>query len=292
MKKRICNFLLACLSWMSIQAHGQGFLSQGTYNVSSINYDENGNLLTLKRDGVAGSVDNLSYSYDGNRLLQVEDTGTDDIFNNRVTLPVEFLYDANGNMVRDLNKDIDTIYYNRLNLPDTVVFNNGVKVTYTYLADGRKVKHEVVGSDGKWLSKKEYSGGVIYNNGLVEEAMTLKGRMVFNRHNNSLLNNGEYQYHIKDVLGNNRMLLTAHNKVGKFTADYEAAENMAYANYAEVTRINNSLFNHTDEGSYVERLSGDSGTCQVVGCIPRRYSEYGGVYETLHTYQYQYERCR
>ncbi len=37
----------------------------------------------------------------------------------------EFFYDSNGRLVTDLDRDICTIRYNFLNLPDTIQFSNG-----------------------------------------------------------------------------------------------------------------------------------------------------------------------
>ncbi|EIY77482.1 hypothetical protein HMPREF1072_01410, partial [Bacteroides uniformis CL03T00C23] len=52
----------------------------------------------------------------------------------------EYNYDSNGNLTKDLNKGITNISYNCLNLPSVVTFSDGSTITYTYAADGTKLK--------------------------------------------------------------------------------------------------------------------------------------------------------
>ena len=42
-------------------------------------------------------------------------------------------------MVKDLDRDIVTVRYNMLNLPDTVQFKNGNQIIHSYDASGRKL---------------------------------------------------------------------------------------------------------------------------------------------------------
>ena len=42
----------------------------------------------------------------------------------------DFYYDSNGNMTADLDRDIVTIRYNAIDLPDTVQFKNGSTIIY------------------------------------------------------------------------------------------------------------------------------------------------------------------
>ena len=91
-------------------------------NDNGINYDANGNILSLTRRYNNNLMDNLTYTYaNGNQLSAVadaepdagrgfEETGSEGMQAN------EYLYDANGNMVKDANKKIANIQYNHLNL--------------------------------------------------------------------------------------------------------------------------------------------------------------------------------
>ena len=49
-------------------------------------------------------------------------------------------YDANGNLIRDLDRGITAIKYNILNLPDTILFINGNQIVNLYDASGHKYK--------------------------------------------------------------------------------------------------------------------------------------------------------
>ncbi|MBS1978687.1 MAG: hypothetical protein JST46_15050 [Bacteroidetes bacterium] len=72
----------------------------------------------------------------------------------------------------------------------------------------------------------------------------------------------EYQYHLKDHLGNVRMTFTTNPGTDQTTATYEPAnqsqENSQYVRYSNARLVNATLFNHTTGGSYSERLSGSA----------------------------------
>lgn len=53
---------------------------------------------------------------------------------------IEYEYDANGNMTKDLNRQICNIEYNCINLPSRVDFLDGSRVLYTYDAKGTKLR--------------------------------------------------------------------------------------------------------------------------------------------------------
>ena len=72
--------------------------------------------------GTYGLIDDLTFSYDGNRLTSVSDAVTDPTYNNAwnfkdgANSDFEYEYDENGNLTKDLNKNISSIQYNSLNL--------------------------------------------------------------------------------------------------------------------------------------------------------------------------------
>ena len=51
-----------------------------------------------------------------------------------------YAYDANGNLTKDLNKNIVDIQYNSLNLPSRIVFKNGDNISHVYSADGSNLR--------------------------------------------------------------------------------------------------------------------------------------------------------
>ena len=91
-------------------------------------------------------IDETSWNYNGNQVTRITDiSGDQSAYNIKEYHDYnhsgdDFYYDSNGNMTADLDRDIVTIRYNAIDLPDTVQFKNGSTIIYHYLADGRKIK--------------------------------------------------------------------------------------------------------------------------------------------------------
>jgi len=104
--------------------------------------------------GNDGDMDNLQFDYTGNQIKWIfDDAGNWNIYNlkeyternNSLVNPgVEFFYDDNGNLVTDYDRDIVTIRYNLLNLPDTIQFRNGNQIVHRYDASGRRLSTRYV----------------------------------------------------------------------------------------------------------------------------------------------------
>ncbi|MDQ0783432.1 DUF6443 domain-containing protein [Chryseobacterium sp. W4I1] len=115
----------------------------------SIEYDLNGNITRLYRNaknttnGMAMQIDNLTYNYAGNRLLNVTDASQN--YSGYVGGGNTIGYDLNGNMTNHVDKEITNIQYNFLNLPSILTKNNNTSpfggiISHLYGADGRKLK--------------------------------------------------------------------------------------------------------------------------------------------------------
>ena len=127
---------------------GSGASATNSWCERGIDYDLNGNIVTLQRFG-SNSItaeDDLSYSYNGNRLVGL--TGS----SRGAELNAAYSYDAGGNMLYDGRRGLG-ISYNILNLPAKVVEKSGataadgaVKAEYLYSADG--IKQRVVDGAG------------------------------------------------------------------------------------------------------------------------------------------------
>src|SRR5699024_2783546 len=106
--------------------------SAGVNYSSTVSYDANGNIMSLNRKGListsSGTVDNLTYGYQtySNQLSYVTDNGGTSAklgdFKDGHTGTGDYSYDANGNLKKDLNKDISSISYNYLNKPEQINF--------------------------------------------------------------------------------------------------------------------------------------------------------------------------
>ena len=69
----------------------------------------------------------------------MDDTATGGLFGDAVKQSGEYAYDENGNMAKDLNKNISEIEYNCLNLPGKVTFTDGSTIAYTHWVDNTKL---------------------------------------------------------------------------------------------------------------------------------------------------------
>ena len=178
------------------------------FNEQVTGYDKMGNILGLKRYGQTSAtgydvIDDLSLSYAGNRLKKVADRSSTSAFNNGfefkdgVDLSTEYEYDENGNLTKDLNKNITAIQYNCLNLPSRVMFANGNSISYLYDAAGRKLRtvHVLEGDS----VTTDYCGNVVYENGVPQILLTEVGYVS--------LTDGKYHYYLKDHQGNNRVVV-------------------------------------------------------------------------------------
>lgn len=183
---------------------GLSRLTAGTYTGASsaekygttYTYDKNGNIKTLARYGKTsasayGLVDNLVLNYTGNQLTNVTDGGItvtlpeSNDFKKGSTVNPKYKYDKNGNLTQDLNKKITAITYNSLSLPQTVTIN-GVVHTYTYAADGTKLKVK------QGSVERTYAGNFIY------EGSSLKRILI----EGGYIEGGVYYFYLNDHLGN------------------------------------------------------------------------------------------
>ncbi len=149
----------------------------GNYNLSSVAYDKNGNIMSLNRKGdintgatLFGNMDLLSYSYEpnSNKLKKVTDTsGKIQGFKDGANIATEYTYDQNGNMKTDANKGIISIVYNHLNLPSFVEISSGQddgNITYVYDAVGTKIRKIVIDENTQSSTTTDYTGNFVYEN--------------------------------------------------------------------------------------------------------------------------------
>ena len=175
-------------------------------------YDKNGNILSLQCYGqTSASVYGL-ITLTGNLLNRVDDTATTSAYNNGfefkdgVKQANEYVYDANGNLTKDLNKGISNITYNILNLPTGVTFASGGFIQYGYTADGIKRRMMYKEADGSGNPVPTvYCCNVVYENGVAKLLLTEEGYVT--------LSDKKYHYYLQDHQGNNRVVLSSSGAV-------------------------------------------------------------------------------
>jgi RHS repeat-associated protein len=230
-------------------------------------YDLNGNFLTISRKTSNGALmDNMVYDYAsgtaGNEPLGINDTTdkTKGFIDGNVS-GNDFAYDANGNTTIDKNAGITTaIVYNHLNLPEKVVNSTtGDYIKNIYDANGRKLSQQTYNSTNVLKKTLDYVDEFFYQNDTLKHITYEEGRVVMIPQGGTT---PEYQYYLKDNLGNNRILFTTQPVQEESTATYETAnlttEQGQFLRYENARRINVTLFDHTNGSStgYAERLNG------------------------------------
>ncbi|MEO6286522.1 MAG: DUF6443 domain-containing protein [Dyadobacter sp.] len=241
---------------------------------SGISYDKNGNVTTLTRSGVA--VDNLIYTYVGNRLSVVGDASGDNtgVKNGGSN----YLYDANGNMLSDGNRGA-TLTYNYLNLPKTITIGANPALTYDYDASG--AKHKYANSADAFIAK--YAGIIEYDgSNAFKRAATSEGQAILT--SDSLT----FNYYIKDHLGNVRIVFNENGEVLQNTEYYPfglaIAKDSPIQTPAARNSVNRYLYNekelqvgsgYLDYGArmYMPEI-GRWGTADPLSDISRRFSPY------------------
>ncbi len=121
-----------------------GMTSSDGYN-TAYTYTLNSSPLTIERygktsSGAKGIIDDLSFTYDGNRLKKVKDYAADVILegsNDFAAYESSYSYDNDGRLTADTGRRIHSIEYNAASMP-SVLELSGRLIEYGYLSDGTK----------------------------------------------------------------------------------------------------------------------------------------------------------
>ncbi len=171
------------------------------YSLSHLSFDDNGNILKLKRKGFTGTsfsnIDNLTYTYNGNRSKAITDSvlanlNTKDFRDSLAT--TDYTYYANGNLKSDLNKGISNIEYNTyLNKQKKITLFNGKELILNYDGAGMLISRIITDST-KW----QYTPDEIYKDDSLYQISQDEGRIT--------RKNGKYKFEFeyRDIWGNLR----------------------------------------------------------------------------------------
>ncbi|HEY8897222.1 MAG TPA: DUF6443 domain-containing protein, partial [Niastella sp.] len=244
-------------------------------------YDANGNIKRMQQWAPAmgaspKQIDDLQYNYlgIGNKLQNIIDFNNDELtrlgdFRTSASHPqkidklnnvnpaniTDYTYDDNGNMVKDLNKDIDDISnagieYNHLNLPAKVRVKNKGTIEYIYDASGSKLQKIVTepnanvfynGNNATSVTTvTTYLGNSVFESKTYEnqalDALEYSDKLQYTAHEEgrvralydninapNTITGFAYDYFVKDHLGNVRIVLTNENKPDIYQAGMEDA---------------------------------------------------------------------
>ena len=124
-------------------------------NSEYFTYNSNGSPLTLKRHGRYmftdrdigyALVNDMSFSYDGNRLTGISDAGfysgftSPYVFHENPSADVGYAYNSNGSMTRNPDRHIGLVEYDSFNNSRLIQFTDGSVTEYVYDASGVKLK--------------------------------------------------------------------------------------------------------------------------------------------------------
>lgn len=168
-------------------------------NSGKITYDLNGNLLNMLHKGVlpgsatAITIDNLTYAYSSysNKLESVSDAMTNTTVNGQfgdfkdgtnIGTP-DYVYDDNGNLVIDLNKNAKElnnitngkgIKYNFLDKPEEIRIAGKGVIKILYSADGEKLQRSFTPEPSGAIITTSYINQYIYQESSAGGGLTLQ----------------------------------------------------------------------------------------------------------------------
>ena len=114
-------------------------------------YNRNSAITSLTRTSNGqgyGNIDQLTYTYTGNRLKAISDAASPSVYNGgfefvkKANHTQEYWYNTAGDLARDKNKGLALIEYDFFGNPTRIQFRNGNVTEYVYSAAGQKLKEK------------------------------------------------------------------------------------------------------------------------------------------------------
>ena len=206
-------------------------------------YDRMGNITCLERQLGENKTDALNIQYTGNQIKKVSsgspalgyDFGSMS-YPDLSDASIEYYYDNNGNLIKNLDKGVVATRHNFLNLPDTIQFQNGNQIINSYLADGRKVK----------AVYKTYSTGIV-----VPQDAVYHGNAYYDVSTDEW--DGHYMY--RSWYGHGPKMFMVQTSEGYVGADYvgiDSHRNYAYYYYVH-DHLGNVRITRNSQGYYADQ---------------------------------------
>jgi len=206
-------------------------------------YDKMGNITYLERKLGENKTDALNIQYTGNQIKKVSSGSPVSGYDfGSMSYPdlsdasIEYYYDNNGNLIKNLDKGVVATRHNFLNLPDTIQFQNGNQIINSYLADGRKVK----------AVYKTYSTGIV-----VPQDAVYHGNAYYDVSTDEW--DGHYMY--RSWYGHGPKMFMVQTSEGYVGADYvgiDSHRNYAYYYYVH-DHLGNVRITRNSQGYYADQ---------------------------------------
>ena len=206
-------------------------------------YDRMGNITCLERQLGENKTDALNIQYTGNHIKKVSSGSPVSGYDfGSMSYPdlsdasIEYYYDNNGNLIKNLDKGVVATRHNFLNLPDTIQFQNGNQIINSYLADGRKVK----------TIYKTYSTGIV-----VPQDAVYHGNASYSTSTDEW--DGHYMY--RSWYGDTPRMFMVQTPEGYVGADYvgiDSHRNYAYYYYVH-DHLGNVRITRNSQGYYADQ---------------------------------------
>lgn len=266
------------------------------FSVSGLKYDANGNITNMNQRGSAITgpltMDSLSYTYftNSNQLQKVKDLVTAapamGDFQDTSYTGDDYMYDENGNLVKDNNKHIHTsgggngITPNILDKPDSIVVNGKGSIRYTYDAGGGLLQKTITDKKLNIKTVITYTAGFVYqkvlpasgNSASVPDTLQYvlheEGRIRWSYTQSRPSGYFVYDYFLKDHLANIRSVITEEQDTSVYpVASLEAAgintEKVYYSGLDNGVIARSSITGYpandtyTNPNNYIQQLRGN-----------------------------------
>ena len=226
------------LTGASVYYFDPSFYDQNPSGSSScfeyFNYDKMGNITDLYRADIPGDdIDELGYTYHGNQVTSIHDyTGSQNLYSikeyqDKSNATNEMSYDANGNLIKDLDRDISKIDYIFLNLPQEIQISSGA-IFNMYNATGTKLYSFNVSSVSSIIVPMTING---QTTNVTNYVKTGEGTAYI----------GNIEYKITGTITEDRSVLDAAGK-GKYVYNFAVSEPCIYNSEGYVKNLSNPQY--------------------------------------------------
>lgn len=168
-------------------------------------------------DGTIGIIDDISMTYNGNRLIKATEAADAVLLENSLDFAADaqYSYDDDGRLIADTGRDIE-IQYNTIDRPATITTSRG-KLLYDYSASGQKLMDRYTSNATKSSESRYYIGPfeLIKNNNSAKPGIAR-----INTNFGYFDSEGNANKQFTDFQGNVRAIITANSNAKVQTTDY------------------------------------------------------------------------